>query len=100
MVRHVLSKGLGWGVRCMLYMGHGVDLGVGSTQGGEETGLRWSVLQEERRTGVWAVWDAQGAGWNEGQSTRLPMSPLVEQLTFKTVPWGVSKAAVASPEGR
>ena len=84
----------------MLYMGHGVDLGVGSTQGGEETGLRWGVMQEKRRTGVWAVWDAQGAGWNEGQSTRFPMSPPVEQQTFRTVPWGMSKAAVANPEGR
>ena len=62
----------------MLYRGHGVDLGVGSTQGGEETGLRWGVVQEKRRTGVWAVWYAQGAGWNEGQSTRFPMSPPVE----------------------
>ena len=72
------------GVRCKLYMGHGVDLGVGSTQGGEETGLRSGILQEERRTGVWAVWDAQGAGWNEGQSTRLPVFPLAEQQTFGT----------------
>lgn len=75
LVKHVLSKRLRWGVRCMLYMGHGVDLGVGSTHGGEETGSRSGVLQEERRTGVWAVWDAQGAGWNEGQSTRLPVLP-------------------------
>ena len=75
LVRHVLSKRLRWGLRCMLYMGHGVDLGVGSTQGGEETCSRSGVLQEERRTGVWAVWDAQGAGWNEGQSTRLPVFP-------------------------
>lgn len=45
-----------------MYIGRSVELGIGSTQGGEETGLRWSVLQKRRRTGARKVWNAQGAG--------------------------------------
>lgn len=62
-------------------MGHDVHLGMGGSQGAEETGVRWSILQGE---GEEARSLDSVLAWNGGAEQQSLRVPLVEQPSFRT----------------